>query len=321
VDHRFRQALDTASDQNALITRSQLRSLGLTNRVVGRAVADGLMIRVCQEVFRLRGAPQTERMAINAATLGAGGHASGSTAALLLQLEAPLARTPLHVTVDVARQHPRSKRLRIETEAIAYFPVRIHRCGVGSASILNVDGVPCAAAARTLFDIAPALAVDELEDAFERARRLGLVSIEALARSFEIHGGRGRPGTNKVRTLLANSRPNPLESKLEGKAWRMLQRSRIPEPARQVRVDLPSKRWHRLDFAWPELLVAFETEGFEWHGTRARWKRDRVRTAALERLGWRILVVTWDDVTRRRAETLDRIAMARADRQRLSRRA
>jgi very-short-patch-repair endonuclease len=61
--------------------------------------------------------------------------------------------------------------------------------------------------------------------------------------------------------------------------------------------------------------VAFETEGFEWHGNRARWKRDRRRTAALERLGWRIVVATWDDVTKRPDETLERIAMTLAERQ------
>ncbi len=319
MDERFRRALDVAADQNALITRPQLRAVGLTDRMVDRAVAHGLIIRVWREVFRLRGAPQTERMAINAATLGAHGRGSDATAALLLQLGAPLAVTPLHVAVDVANQHPRSKRLPIETESIAFYPVRVHRCLDRPGPILTVDGIPCADAARTLIDIAPALSLDDLEDTFERARRLGLVSTEALARRFEVLGGRGRPGTTKVRALLANSRPNPLESKLEGKAWRMVRRSRIPEPVRQLRIDLPSKRWHRLDFAWPELLVAFETEGFEWHGTRARWKRDRIRTAALERLGWRIVVATWDEVVLEPNLTLDRIAMARAERQALVR--
>ena len=65
--------------------------------------------------------------------------------------------------------------------------------------------------------------------------------------------------------------------------------------------------------------MAVEAEGFEWRGSRARWKADKIRVAALERLGWRVLVVTWDDVTQRRAETLDRIAMALAERRLLLR--
>ena len=97
----------------------------------------------------------------------------------------------------------------------------------------------------------------------------------------------------------------------------MLHSSSLAEPVRQLRVDVTLSKWYRIDFAWPELLVAVEAEGFEWHGSRARWKADKIRVAALERLGWRVLVVTWDDVTQRRAETLDRIAMALAERARL----
>ena len=317
MDERYLHALDEASGQHGLVTRSQARIAGLTDRMVDLALADGLLIRVWREVFRVRGAPQTERMAIAAATLGAAGHASGATAARLLQLEVALPITPLHVTVDVARQHPRSKPLAIEIESIAFFPVTIHRCGSRPDPTLTVDGIPCADAARTLIDIAPALALDDLEDAFERARRLGLVSTEALARRFEVIGGRGRPGTPKVRALLANSRPNALESKLEGKAWRMLRGSRIQEPVRQLWVKPPSGQRCRIDFAWPDLLVAFETEGFEWHGTRARWKRDRIRTAALERLGWRIVVASWDDVVKAPTATLERIAMALDERRSL----
>ena len=97
----------------------------------------------------------------------------------------------------------------------------------------------------------------------------------------------------------------------------MLHVSSLAEPVRQLRVDVTLSKWYRIDFAWPELLVAVEAEGFEWHGSRARRKADKIRVAALERLGWRVLVVTWDDVTQRRAETLDRIAMALAERARL----
>jgi very-short-patch-repair endonuclease len=41
-----------------------------------------------------------------------------------------------------------------------------------------------------------------------------------------------------------------------------------------------------------------------------QWKSDKTRTAWLERQGWRLVTVTWDDVTRRPAATLDRIAIA-----------
>ena len=82
---------------------------------------------------------------------------------------------------------------------------------------------------------------------------------------------------------------------------------------RQHPVVVAGKRY-RLDFAWPHLRAAFETEGFEWHGSRGRWKQDRIRTGALERLGWRQMVATWDDVVGNPAGTLDRLGLMLAER-------
>ena len=67
---------------------------------------------------------------------------------------------------------------------------------------------------------------------------------------------------------------------------------------------------YRLDRAWPERKVAVEADGFQHHGRHLVWKRDRRRVAAIEAAGWRIVHVTWDDVTVRRRETLDRIGYA-----------
>ncbi len=104
-----------------------------------------------------------------------------------------------------------------------------------------------------------------------------------------------------------------MEYRLEVKTARLLRTSTLPAPTRQHRVGN-----YRLDFVWLKWLVAVECDGFETHGYRLAWKRDRRRIAALEQLGWNIVIVTWDDVTQRPAETLDRIAL-RVGRQRLTR--
>ncbi len=309
--------LDLAARQCGVVTRSQATQVGLTEGMVDGCIANGLLVAISDHVYRVRGAPQSEPMAVTGAVLATAGTASHATAARLLQLDAPLAVSPIHVTVDSAMIHPRVARVRVEDANHAFFAVNVHRCVEMGEPSTTIDGVPCVDAARALIDIAPRLSSENLEHAFERARKLGLVSTESLARRFALIGGRGRPGTPKIRTLLANTAPNPLDSLLEVKAWRMIRASRLENPQRQVRVDLPSGRWHRLDFAWPEVLVAFETEGFEWHGSRARWKQDRIRTAALERLGWRIVVATWDDVVEMPGHTLDRIAMALSERRTL----
>jgi very-short-patch-repair endonuclease len=52
----------------------------------------------------------------------------------------------------------------------------------------------------------------------------------------------------------------------------------------------------RLDFAWPDLCLALETEGFEFHSRRAEHRLDCQRHNALASQGWWLLRFTWDDV-------------------------
>jgi very-short-patch-repair endonuclease len=317
MHERWRAVFAIAEAHYGLGTLEQMRSCGLTDRMIDGARTDGLITRVAPSVYRISGAPQTERMAIAAATLAAGGEVSHAGAGSLLQLDAPVRVVPIDVRVEPGDGRSTVRRVGVETTSRSFHPVVVHRGQSYGEADFMVDGIRCTDPARTLIDLAGRLHQGELEDAFERARRFGIVSAASLARRFELVGGRGRKGAAKVREVLAHTRPGVLDSKLEGRAWRMIRGSRLAEPVRQLRIDLPTGKWYRVDFAWPDLHVVVEAEGFAWHGSRAQWKADRVRIAALERLGWRVLVVTWDDVTMRRPETLDRIAMALAERARL----
>jgi len=86
---------------------------------------------------------------------------------------------------------------------------------------------------------------------------------------------------------------------------RLLRGSDLPPSVAQFRVGP-----YRLDRAWFEQRVGVEADGFQHHGRRLRWKSDRARVAAIEAMGWRLVHVTWDDVTKRPEQTLDRIRMA-----------
>ena len=96
-----------------------------------------------------------------------------------------------------------------------------------------------------------------------------------------------------------------MQYRLEVKVARLLRTSKLPVPARQF----PLGRY-RIDFAFEPLRVGVECEGFEYHGNRLQWKRDKRRTSWIEAQGWRLVFVSWDDVTLRPAETLDRIRYA-----------
>lgn len=44
-----------------------------------------------------------------------------------------------------------------------------------------------------------------------------------------------------------------------------------------------------VDFAWPEVRLCVELDGWREHGTRAAFVRDRARDRALLRLGWMVI--------------------------------
>jgi very-short-patch-repair endonuclease len=158
-----------------------------------------------------------------------------------------------------------------------------------------------------VIDCAAMLGDEALETAFESARRMGLTSAVLLRQRAAVLCGRGRPGSARVARLLAHQRPGDaaLEYRLEVKVARLLRASSLPTPVRQHPVGA-----YRIDFAYPQHRVGIEAEGFEYHGSRLAWKRDKRRIAQLELAGWRLVFVTWDDVTHRPDDTRARIALA-----------
>jgi very-short-patch-repair endonuclease len=251
------------------------------------------------------------------ALMNGDGHISHQAAAYLLRLDG--FRELFGIDVAVPRTHGSDHRRLavVANEERGAWRVTFHRpTSIDVIDRVIVDGIPCTAAARTLIDLAGPLRGEALEHAFESARRLGLVSVEHLAKRAHELCGRGRRGSREIKRLVrdATGTTRALESRLEVRAWRLWRSSTMPRPTRQHWVDLSDGSSARIDFALTHLLVGVEAEGFDIHGNRLRWKRDRRRVAMLEALGWRLVVVTWDDVTNHRAETIERIRSVIAER-------
>lgn len=281
-----------------LVSRAQARSAGMSESAIDRLLASGRWVTVLPSVYRIRGVPVTARQRAFAAALwaGPGSVVSHGVAARLLRLDA----IPRPQTIDITV--PRSTGLHAAG-------IVVHRMRLDPGDRVLVDEIPCTSATRTIVDLAAVLDDERLETAFDSARRLRLTSLPALARRADELCGRGRPGSARLRRLLALAGARPLESRLEVRTARLLRAAGMSAPARQFAVGR-----YRLDFAWPALLLALECDGFEHHGRRLVWKRDRRRVATLEARGWRIVHVTWDDVTAHPDETLARLhgALARA---------
>jgi very-short-patch-repair endonuclease len=157
----------------------------------------------------------------------------------------------------------------------------------------TIDGIPVTTPARTLLDLAAVCSNTRVEEALGEALCRGLVSIPRLRwRSAAL--GR-RPGVEMVRELLdARAGAGVPQSVFETRMLRALKRAGLPLPEMQH----PVLQAHAvLDFAYPEVLVAIETEGYRWHSGRARWDRDLARRNRLTELGWRVIHVTWQQLS------------------------
>jgi very-short-patch-repair endonuclease len=77
------------------------------------------------------------------------------------------------------------------------------------------------------------------------------------------------------------------ESRLETRVRRVLHGAGL-RPVRQHPVVVDGRRY-RLDFAWPDLRLAVEPDGYAAHGSRAAFERDRRRWADLTSAGWRLV--------------------------------
>ena len=290
-----REVAAVAAGQYGAFSREQAEAAGLSEESMTRRVVTGRWEALHPAVYRLVGTPETRQQCLLAATLWAGPKSaiSHTTGASLLQLQSAWP-DEVHLTV------PPTASGRADG-------LVVHRVELERGDVVEVDGIRCTNATRTILDCAGLFSDEPLEAAFEQARRLGLTSPTALARRAEQLCGKGRPGSARVRRLLTAQAPGerPLESRLEVRLARLLRTSGLPVAARQHPVSR-----YRLDFAWPALLVACECDGFEHHGARLAWKRDRARLAAIEAAGWRVVHVTWDDVTRRPEQTLERLGVA-----------
>jgi Transcriptional regulator, AbiEi antitoxin/Protein of unknown function (DUF559) len=130
---------------------------------------------------------------------------------------------------------------------------------------------------QTLADLATALPRRQLEKAVEMADVLRLhVAIP------EDH-----PGALRVREAAGRALPVTTRSPLEDAFLELCDAHGIPRPLVNTVVE-----GYEVEFCWPEDHLIVETDGYEHHGTRAAFERDRAKDAQLTVRGWRVLRFT-----------------------------
>lgn len=294
-------ALDElARSQHGVVTTAQaVRLLGPSRKA--RWVAEGRLISAQTAVFRLTGSPQTWHQELHAAALSSDGIVSHRSAAELWGMIQPAGFVDLSVRPD------RLPRVRP--------PAVLHRIKDLRADLaVDREGMPVTDPVRTIIDLGLVLPKRSVNEALGRALSLRLITIGQARGLREALGRQGRNGTGVVgeiiegRLLTGGGDTSALETRLVDLA---------------VRFSLPSftlqhEVWHagrcigRIDAAYPDLKLAIEVDGYEWHSSPEAFQRDRTRQNHLVNLGWTVLRFTWHDVVRNPALAASAIRDARS---------
>jgi hypothetical protein len=173
-----------------------------------------------------------------------------------------------------------------------------------SAPLTLVGVRPATAPAWTAIEVARGLRRPRALATLDAALRSGTCTGDDLWRAAKRQSG--RRGVVIARELLALASPKA-ESPMESEARLVMVDGGLPPPVLQYEVvDLQGYTW-RLDFAWPELRVAAEYDGVDWHSGPDAFLRDRRRSSALQELGWLIVPVIAEDVRYRPGQLIRRL--------------
>jgi very-short-patch-repair endonuclease len=101
-------------------------------------------------------------------------------------------------------------------------------------------------------------------------------------------------------------------SEFEERFLALVARYKLPRPRTNARVA-----GYEVDFFWPDHNLIVETDGAATHLTPTAFEKDRARDAQLTALGYRVIRVTWRQLTERPqevAQLLRRLLLSRAGR-------
>ncbi len=288
-----------AATQHGAFSRAQLTAIGGTRDHARHRVRAGRWERPEPHVFCLAGSRPTWRRALMVACLAWGERSAVShRAAGALWPLAGAWPEVVEVTVPPDRR-------RTVGGGVA------HRNRLPHVDTAVLDGIPVTTPTRTLIDLAAVAPPGAVEEALDDALRRGLTSIPRLAWRLDRLGR--RPGAGPMRTLMRARRAGSVpQSVFETRLLRVMRRAGLPAPERQHVVMRGGRVVAVLDFAYPELRLAIEADGYAWHSGRSRWEHDRARLNELTLLGWRVIHVTWSELENDPAGVIDRIRHARA---------
>ncbi len=274
-----------ASVQHGLVTRSQVRELGLSDSSIHKRCGAGSLRALHPGVYVVGGAPDTWHQRMLAGCLAAGGLAVAShrSAARLWGL---LGEDHL---VELSVLRPKGPR-----------PAGVlwHRSRDLVPEHTTVrEGVPVTNPMRTLVDLGAVVRPWIVEDALDRGLSTRLFRVPAVEGLLHEVARPGRRGCGVLRKVLDERALGsaPPDGLLEPRMARLLRDHGLPPAVFQHVVPGTGAR---VDFAYPAVHLAIEVDGYDVHGTRKAFDADRDRQNRLFLAGWHVIRFTWTQVVR-----------------------
>jgi very-short-patch-repair endonuclease len=273
-----------AERRDGLLTTNVARTT-VSRRQMAQRKQSGIWRQVRRNVMAVGGSPRSWQQAVRAVLLscGSGVVASWWTAIRLHGGTVPHAFTDgIHVSGSLHRM--------VRMDGVVH-----HRSSTFiDEDIVARSGMRCTSTVRTVIDVSGALSVGDLGDIVDDfLRRRVLVLDELRARVGDMRPAPGR-SIKKLRAVLAARIPgyDPGDSHLETRIALLIASGRILAPVQQFRIAFGAVRY-RLDFAYPELKVYLEGNGFGCHSIASDLDSDARRQNHMVIGGWRPLELTW----------------------------
>jgi very-short-patch-repair endonuclease len=287
-----------AERQHGVVTRNQLRELGLQERAIDERISSGYLQPLFRGTFAVghRAISREGRLLAAVLACDEGTVASHGSAAELLGLWDKQLPTVHVIPPDWSgRKIPGIRWHRVRLPRPDEFEIR--------------DGIPCTTVSRTIVDMAGESGWGQLRRLVEQAAILRLLDIEEI--ELVLSRGRRR-GAPRLRTILMPWRETReqrpvMRSHLEARLLPRLIEEGLPVPRTNVKLCVDGHRFE-IDLLWDEQRLAIETDGEETHGTRAAFQRDRWRDQILTAAGYRTARITWRQVVDEPNAVVNRIA-------------
>jgi very-short-patch-repair endonuclease len=288
--------MSVAATQHGVVTRAQLVDAGVPAHAIDYRVKRRRLHRLYRSVYRV-GTMEANYEKETAAVLACGEAAvlsHRSAAGLWKMLPLPSPEAPVEVTVLRGCRRPGPW-------------VRVHRfCHLDPGETTRFEGIPVTVPARTLLDLAASLDHRKLEQALAAALRERLTHRNQI-RDLLARYPR-RPGTPLLQALLDRDlEPAFTRSEAEARFLKLVRKGRLQGPQVNARVG-----GYEVDFLWQRQRLIVEIDGFAFHSTHGAFERDRRRDAVLTGEGFRVVRVTWRQVSEEPEAILVSLAQALA---------